>query len=139
MNASMTERVLATSAAPIEEGGYALRVVRTVGRRSGERRATPLGVARRDGHLYLISPQVGRDWVRNLHADPWCETEAGDERVEYRATVPEPTVAAAAVATYLRSVQVPWAVAAFPVPADASEAEIAEHLETIAVLRLDPS
>ncbi|RZT84795.1 deazaflavin-dependent oxidoreductase (nitroreductase family) [Pseudonocardia sediminis] len=139
MNASMVERILAAPATPIEEGGYALRVVRTVGRRSGERRATPLGAVRRDGYLYLVSPQAGRDWVRNLHADPWCAVEAGGERAEYRALVPEPGAASAAVATYLRSVQAPWALKAFPVPADASEARIAEHLETMAVLRLDPS
>ena len=134
----MAERILGSPAAPIEEGGYALRVVRTRGRSSGEVRGRPLGVVRWDGHLYLVSPRAGRDWVRNLHADPWCETAAGDERTEHHATAPGPGEAAAAVATYLRSVDAPWALRAFPVTADASEAAIAEHLQTMAVLRLDP-
>ena len=137
-NAAMIERISSAPAEPIPEGGYALRVIRTHGRRSGEVRATPLGVLRHDGASYLVSPQAGRDWVRNLLADPWCEVVAGGEAAEYRAVTPPGADAVAAVGGYLRAVQVPWALQAFPVAADAGEAEIAEHLDEMAVLRLDP-
>jgi deazaflavin-dependent oxidoreductase (nitroreductase family) len=137
-NAAMVERISGAPAEPIPDGGYGLRVIRTRGRRTGDVRSTPLGVLRHDGASYLVSPQAGRDWVRNLLADPWCEVVAGGESAEYRAATPSGSDAVAAVGAYLRAVQVPWALTAFPVDADAGEARIAEHLDEMAVLRLDP-
>lgn len=137
-NAAMVERISDAPVEPIPDGGYGLRVIRTRGRRSGEVRSTPLGLLRHDGASYLVSPRAGRDWVRNLLADPWCEVVAGGEATEYRAAAPSGSDAVAAIAGYLRAVQVPWALTAFPVDADAGEAEIAEHLDEMAVLRLDP-
>lgn len=139
MNTGMTTRILAEPAAPVPEAGYALRVVRTTGRRSGEPRRTPVGVTRLHDHEYLVSPDRSRDWVRNLAAAPECALLAGDED---RARVAVPVgadEAAAVVSTYLRAVTVPWALKAFPVPPEATPAEITAHLDSIAVFRLDPA
>ncbi|MEJ8279094.1 nitroreductase family deazaflavin-dependent oxidoreductase [Pseudonocardia spirodelae] len=139
MNTSMTGRVLAMPPAPVVDGGYALRVLRTRGRRSGEDRDTPIGLVGHDGAQYVVSPVGDRDWVRNLRAAPGCavRSSAGDE--PRRAVEPGRDEAAAAVVGYLRALDVPWALQAFPVPADAGPEQVAEHLDTIAVFRLDPA
>lgn len=135
MNRSMTDKILADPVQPYVEGGYALRVVHTTGRRSGQRRSTPVGVVQVDGRLYLISPDRGRDWVRNLEAEPALVVDpGGDQRT---AVVTPPDEAARAVAAYLRSMRVPWALRAFPVGQNAELDEITNHLDTIAVYRLD--
>jgi deazaflavin-dependent oxidoreductase (nitroreductase family) len=136
MNTAMTDKVLAEPAQPYVEGGYALRVVHTVGRRTGTLRSTPLGVVQVDRALYLVSPDRSRDWVRNLDA---CSELTLDPGADPRMAVPaSPSDAAQAVAAYLRSMRVPWALRAFPVGPDAGIAEITGHLDSIAVYRLAP-
>ncbi len=136
MNATMADKILHEAVQPYRDGGYALRVVRTTGRRSGQQRYTPLGVVQVDGALYLISPDLGRDWVRNLDADPHLVLDPGTD-ARTAVGVP-PDEAARAVAAYLRSMRVPWALRAFPVGPEAGPAEIRGHLDMIAVYRLDP-
>lgn len=138
-NASMTARVLQMPATPVPDGGYALRVLRTRGRRSGEPRDTPIGVVGHGGAGYLVSPTGGRDWVRNLRATPECAIRSATGDEPHRAVEPGRAEAAAAVVGYLRALDVPWALSAFPVPAGATEEQVAEHLDTIAVFRLDPA
>jgi len=135
MNASMTDRILSDSPQPYVEDGYALRVVRTTGRRSGQVRSTPLGVVQVEGLLYLVSPERGRDWVRNVALDPNLVVDPGGDR--RTAVVAEPAQAARAVSAYLRSMRAPWALRAFPVGPNAELAEITTQLDTIAVYRLD--
>jgi hypothetical protein len=53
------------------------------------------------------------------------------------AVAAEPAQAAHAVAAYLQSMHAPWALRAFPHGPDAGLAEIIDHLDTIAVYRLD--
>ena len=135
MNAAMADKILDEPAQPYQEGGYALRVVRAKGRRSGQQRSTPLGVVQVDGTLYLVSPARDRDWVRNLESNPHLVLDpGGDPRT---AVAAEPGQAAHAVSAYLRSMRTPWALRAFPVGADAELAEIVDHLDSIAVYRLD--
>ncbi len=141
MNATMSQKILAEPAEPYVENGYARRVLRTTGRRSGEQRTTPIGVVQVDGRLYLISPVRGRDWVPTHYAikvddDPACTLDPGADE---RTAVPAPPEdAAPAVSAYLTAMSVPWALQAFPVGPDASLEEITAHLDTIAVYRLDP-
>lgn len=135
MNASMSEKILTDPAQPYVEGGYALRVVHTTGRRSGQRRTTPLGIVQVDGRLYLVTPDRSRAWVANIDADPAVVLDPGDDA---RTAVPAPAAEAApVVSAYLRSMQVPWALRAFPVGPQAGPEEITAHLDTIAVYRLD--
>ena len=136
MNAGMVDRILSGPAQPYPEGGYALRVVRTTGRRTGAARATPLGVVRVDDLLYLVTPDRSRAWALNIDADPAVVLDPDNDG---RSAVPAPPEQAVpAVSAYLRARQVPWALKAFPVGPDDSPETIAAHLDTIAVYRLDP-
>lgn len=139
VNARMVERLLAEPPRPLAQGGYALRVLETRGRRTGGLRRTPLGVVEVAGQRYLVSPNVRRDWVLNLCAQPECALLAGDERERRRAVRVDGADAVAAVRTYLAALQIPWALQAFPVSADAPQEDVAAHMDEMAVFRLDSS
>ncbi|ADJ46249.1 hypothetical protein AMES_4424 [Amycolatopsis mediterranei S699] len=136
MNAEMTAKLIDAPAEPPPEGGYALRVVETRGRRTGEPRRVPLAVVARDGGQYLVSPVRDRDWVENLLATPECALLSDGRREECRADPAGGGEAAGVVAAYLAAMSVPWAIRAFPVPQDATPAQILEHLPGMAVFRL---
>jgi deazaflavin-dependent oxidoreductase (nitroreductase family) len=74
------------------EGMHRERLVllTTVGRRSGERRTTPMMFHRDGEHLYVIASNSGAtrdpDWYRNLVADPRVTVEIGDETYAATAT-----------------------------------------------------
>ncbi|GII77121.1 hypothetical protein Sru01_21030 [Sphaerisporangium rufum] len=138
MNAEMTARLLAGPPQPLEEGGLALRVLHVPGRRSGRPQRTPLGVTRLDGHDYLVSPEPGRDWVRNVEAAGGCELLAGGTRDARRAVRASGAEAARAVARYLANTRAPWVLSRFPVPAGATPEEVEPHLAALAVFRLEP-
>ncbi|GAY09836.1 nitroreductase/quinone reductase family protein [Pseudonocardia sp. N23] len=137
LNASMIDRILREPPDPIVDGGYARRVLRTRGRRSGVTRSTPIGVVGLDGGHYLVCPDANRDWARNLAADPGCAVVSRDDE-QPCTTVPVPDdEAAPVVATYLSAMRdMPFATKAFPVGPDAAPEEIRPHLGTIRVLRL---
>ncbi|MEU4254026.1 nitroreductase family deazaflavin-dependent oxidoreductase [Amycolatopsis sp. NPDC026612] len=136
MNAEMTANLIEAPAEPPPEGGYALRVVETRGRRTGAPRRVPLAVVARDGAHYLVSPVRDRDWVVNLLATPECALLSGGRREERRAEPVDGVEAAEVVASYLAAMSVPWAIRAFPVPQDATLGQILGHLPGMAVFRL---
>ncbi|WP_370941934.1 nitroreductase/quinone reductase family protein [Amycolatopsis sp. cg5] len=136
LNAEMTERLLAAPAEPVPDGGYALRVLETRGRTSAEPRRTPLAVVGREGGHFLVSPVRGRDWVRNLLADPACAVLENTDRIPCQAHEVVGAEAAAVIAVYLRSMTVPWAIRAFPVPQEASLDDILGHVADMAVFEL---
>lgn len=138
MNRSMVDRLDGAPAEPIAERGYALRVLRSTGRVSGEPKATPIGVLCLEGRLHLISPDGTRDWVRNVRAAERCELSAGGRSEAFRASEITGRDGAVAVRGYLEVVQVPWALRAFPVEATAEIAEIEDALGQMAVFRLAP-
>ncbi|GEL26979.1 hypothetical protein PSU4_59330 [Pseudonocardia sulfidoxydans NBRC 16205] len=139
LNASMIDRILSEPPDPIVDGGYALRVLRTRGRRSGRVRVTPMGVVGVGGSHYLVCPDPNRDWARNLAADPACAVVSrDDERPATTVAVPDDE-AAPVVATYLSAMRdLPFAINSFPVGPDATPEEIRPRLGTIRVLRLGP-
>ncbi|QKV81027.1 nitroreductase family deazaflavin-dependent oxidoreductase [Amycolatopsis sp. Hca4] len=136
MNAEMTAKLIDAPAEAPPEGGYALRVVETRGRRTGEPRRVPLAVVAREGRHYLVSPVRDRDWVENLLATPECALLSDGRREDRRADEIGGEEAAAVVAAYLAAMSVPWAIRAFPVPQDATPEQILEHLPGMAVFRL---
>ncbi|WP_328455961.1 MULTISPECIES: nitroreductase/quinone reductase family protein [unclassified Amycolatopsis] len=136
MNAEMAAKLVDAPAETPPEGGYALRVVETRGRSTGTPRQTPLAVVARSDRHYLVSPVRDRDWVANLVATPDCALLSAAGRQECRADEIGGAEAAEVVATYLAAMAVPWAIKAFPVPQDASPAQIREHLPDMAVFRL---
>ncbi|MDQ7804453.1 nitroreductase family deazaflavin-dependent oxidoreductase [Amycolatopsis sp. A133] len=132
----MTAKLIDAPAEVPPDGGYALRVVETRGRRTGAPRRVPLAVVARDGGHYLVSPVRDRDWVENLLTTPECALLSGGRREERRAEPAGGEEAAAVVAAYLAAMSVPWAIRAFPVAQDAGLDEILEHLAGMAVFRL---
>lgn len=78
LNATMTDTILDGPPQPLVDGGYALRVLYTTGRRSGRRRPVPTGVVVLGDRRYLVCPDPRRDWARNLAADPRCVIASRD-------------------------------------------------------------
>ena len=136
MNAPVVERLLREPPQPEVDGGLVLRVLKTRGHRSGQPRRTPVGVVRRGGQSYLVSPEAVRGWVRNLDADPRCALVAGGRHQERMAVRATPEEAVGAVVLYLEVVQAPWAREAFPFPPDPPASAVREGLQRIAVFRL---
>jgi hypothetical protein len=134
-NRFMMDKIRAAGHAPYQEGRYVLRVVSVPGRSSGEPRPVPIAIPMVAGELYLCAPNRRRDWVRNLLAAGACEIE-GDSASGRRAVLVEDETAAVAVRAYLSSLGRPSAE--WPFPSDAPASEIAEHVATIAVFRLEP-
>jgi deazaflavin-dependent oxidoreductase (nitroreductase family) len=70
--------------------GQEYLVLETTGRRSGERRTTPLSFTRDGDGFVLIASNGGArrspDWFRNLEADPDVTVEVDGQRVPVRAT-----------------------------------------------------
>ena len=137
LNADMVKRLLHSAAQPVAEGGQGLRVLETRGRATGHPRRTPIGVVQRNDRLYAVSPDRRRDWVQNLTAHPGCRLLTGDDAHAFAAMPVHGDEAARVVGTYLAAVQAPWALQAFGVGADASHAQIAGHLDAIAVFQLE--
>ena len=139
INTRMVEQFLGKDPEPLVEGHYAVRVLESSGRVTGRATRTPLGVTQVAGRHYLVSPDPSRDWVRNLAAEPRCALVSRDGLQPRIANPVAGEEAVTVIATYLSTVRVPWALQAFPVAPDAPREEIAAHLDTIAVFRLDPT
>jgi deazaflavin-dependent oxidoreductase (nitroreductase family) len=137
INERMVGQFLAQAEQPLLEGHYAVRVLESRGRATGQPRRTPLGLTQVDGNHYLVSPVLDRDWVRNLAAEPRCALIHQDGPHPRIAVPVRGDEAVTAIATYLSTMRVPWAVRAFPVAPDASAEQIAAHVDTMAVFRLD--
>lgn len=67
-----------------------LLLLTTVGRRSRERRTTPMMFHRDGEHVYVIASNIGApahpDWYLNLAADPDVTVEIGDDTYDATAT-----------------------------------------------------
>ncbi|GAA1672469.1 nitroreductase/quinone reductase family protein [Fodinicola feengrottensis] len=136
-NADLKDKLLSSEPQPLVEGGYALRVVSTHGRRTGRVRSTPLGVLQVGERWYLVSPDAGRDWVRNLRTDPICTLTAGRRIWRRRGVGVNGDEAVRVIVAYLGAVTAPWALAAFPVSAGQPPDQIRQKLPAMAVFRLD--
>ncbi len=134
----MVKRLVSTPPVPLVEGGYALRILHTVGRRSGQVRSTAVGVLQRNGNSYLVCPDRTRDWPRNLVADQTCLIQAGTERAPFAAIPVEGGEAVDTIGAYLAVVQVPWARRAFGLGENPGREQIGAALSRMAVFRLEP-
>lgn len=134
-SAAMLARIRSMPIVPYTEGSYVLRILQVAGRVSGEIRSTPIGVVRRHDKLYVCAPNRSRDWVRNLLAAGMCRLET--DETEYKATLAAAEEGAPALGAYLG--QLGRVSEEWPFGKGASNEEIAEHWDTIAVFRLDPA
>ncbi|MCO1580467.1 nitroreductase/quinone reductase family protein [Crossiella sp. SN42] len=135
-NAMMIEKIRGGEVQPYIEGRHVLRILHMPGRHTGEPRSTPMAVTQLDGQRYVCSPSRKRDWTANLLAAGQCRIEQ-DPDLTYQAELLENDHAATVLATYLGNVR-PGGVNMWPFPKDAPPSVIREHLNEIAVIRLDP-
>ncbi|WP_281689448.1 nitroreductase/quinone reductase family protein [Pseudonocardia thermophila] len=133
LNQQMAQRIATAEPAPLVDGGYALRVVRTTGRTSGEPRDVPLAVIARDGRRYLVAPRARRDWVANLDAHPACSILGEDAPLT--AVRRTDRTAALVALQYARTAHGP-ARSAFPFTPDALLDEVVAAMPEMAVFEL---
>lgn len=131
MNRRMIERIGTMPHAPLVENGYALRVVRTTGRRTGAPRAVPLAVVSHDGRRWLVAPSGVRDWVANLDAHPSCTVDGDGSFTAQRSTGRD---AAPAAQLYCRAAE--GTQSRFPFPPDADLDAVLAALPQMAVFEL---
>ena len=136
-NAEMIARLLAAAGVAVPDGGYGLRVLTTIGRRTGRAHLTPVGVLRFNAQLYVVCPDRTRDWPRNLLAEPECTVRSGSQEQRYRAVRVTGGAGVDVVATYLSVVQAPWALRAFRLADPTDHEQIAASLGRFGVFRLD--
>ena len=108
------------------EGTYLLT---TLGRKSGMERTTPVTLAVRDGHRYLVSPYGNVGWVYNLRDSAMAELSRGGNVQEISVTEVDAATAGPVLKQYVQDVGV---VRSFfdadkDDPVEAFEAEAAGH------------
>lgn len=73
--------------------GKVILLLTTTGRKSGQRRVTPLQYEEINGEYYLGAARgLKADWVRNIAANPQVELRVGAKRVPGRAEIVTDTV-----------------------------------------------
>jgi deazaflavin-dependent oxidoreductase (nitroreductase family) len=134
-NAMMIQNILQIPVQPYQDGKGVYRILEVRGRQSGQTRRTPLAVFQYNGKRYLIAPTRQRDWVHNLITAGECTLVTKAEQEQSKATLTLDDEAIAGVRAYMA--QLPdWALAQFPLKADASDEEMRAKSEEFAVFRL---
>ncbi|MER7128550.1 nitroreductase/quinone reductase family protein [Streptosporangium saharense] len=134
----MIEKILHMPLQPYREAAYALRVIQTRGRHTGQLRRTPIAVVQLSGAHYLVAPNRQRQWVKNLLASGECYVH-GEEKAPSRTFLVEGEEAARVIRTYLSVLDLPFATEAFPFGAGDSLETIVPHTVHTAVFRLEPA
>jgi len=101
----------------------------TLGRKSGVERTTPVTIARRDGHRYLVSPYGNVGWVYNIRDSGVAELSRGGTKEEITVSEVDAATAAPVLKQYIEDVAV---VRSFfdakpSDPAEKLEAEASRH------------
>ena len=78
----------------------------TLGRKSGLERTTPVTIARRDGHRYLVAPYGAVGWVHNLRESGVAELSRGGEVEEIAVAEVDSGTAAPVLKQYVQDVSV---------------------------------
>lgn len=109
-----------------------------VGRKSGQRRSTPVNPLRVDGQLYLVAPRGQTQWVRNVRHTPRVTLRSGRSEASYTVHELSGAVAVPAMRHYLK--RWAWEVGRFfpeGVSAESTDAEIAAVVPDHPVFRLE--
>ncbi|MFF5205248.1 hypothetical protein [Streptosporangium sp. NPDC000396] len=137
INTMMIEKIMHMPLQPYSEEAYALRVIQTRGRHTGQLRQTPIAIVQLAGKKYLAAPNRQRQWVQNLFVSGECHIH-GEESGPSRAILVEGEEAARVIKAYLSVLDLPFAIEAFPFGADDSLETIIPHTTHTAVFRLEP-
>jgi deazaflavin-dependent oxidoreductase (nitroreductase family) len=87
-------------------GGKATYLLTTIGRKTGERRTTPVILVEESGHRWLVSPYGKVAWVHNVRAHPEVTLRHGRREETLRAEEVDPDTAAPILQRYVRNVRV---------------------------------
>lgn len=134
----MVERLVSNPPAELVAGGGGRGVLHSTGRRSALCRRTPGGVRARAGGCYLVCSDRGRDWARNLIANPRCRLRVGGGQRRHWAITITAGQAVDTIDAYLVAVQVRWAKAAVGLAAHPHREAAPTALPTTAVFGLEP-
>jgi deazaflavin-dependent oxidoreductase (nitroreductase family) len=87
-------------------GGQSTYLLSTKGKRTGQRRTTPVTLVTADGERWLVSPYGTVGWVHNVRAYPEVTIRRGRRAETLRAHEVSPAVAGPVLQAYLRRVRV---------------------------------
>jgi len=111
------------------KGDEDIYLLTTLGRKSGMERTTPVTIARRDGHRYLVSPYGNVGWVYNVRGSGVAELSRGGNKEEIAVTEVDAATAAPVLKKYIEDVAVvrPFFDADKSDATEKFEAEAARH------------
>ena len=98
--------VLITPLVRLGIGGKSTYLLTTTGRRTGQRRTTPVILVENDGQRWLVSPYGMVAWVHNVRAQPQIALRHGGRSETLHAEEVDPATAGPVLQRYLRSVRV---------------------------------
>jgi len=101
INRIITKRVRAGKSV-----GADVRLLTTIGRKSGLERTTPVTIVKVGGTEWLVAPYGAVAWVHNLRASGTATLARGDESLEVRAAQAAPEEAAPVLKHYITEVKV---------------------------------
>ncbi len=101
----------------------------TVGRRSGQRRTTPVNLVEEGGERWLVSPYGTRPWVLNARASASADLRRGRKRERVTLEELDATASAAVLKSYLaaNSITAPYFDATRDSDLAAFETEASRH------------
>lgn len=108
------------------------------GRKSGQKRSTPVNPMRYDGQLYLVAPRGQTQWVRNVRHDPRISLRSGRSEASYTVHEVHDETAVPVMRHYMK--RWAWEVGKFfpeGVSAKSTDAELAAVVVDHPVFRLD--
>ena len=120
VNRVVSRRVLAGKSV-----GADVRLLTTIGRKSGLARTTPVTIVEVGGEEWLVAPYGAVSWVHNIRAHPRATLTKGDTTTSFTAVEISPADAAPVLRHYVTEVKVvrPFFNTAFDGPLEAFAAE----------------
>jgi deazaflavin-dependent oxidoreductase (nitroreductase family) len=120
------------------KGPSFMRLLTVTGRRTGQRRITPIVPVERDGQVWLISAFGDVAWARNVRANGRLERARGDARTRYEARELDAGEAVPVLRTYLSMPSARFVRRHFDVTPDSSDEAFAAEAPRHPTFALTP-
>lgn len=102
----LINRIVTTRVAAGKDVGADVRLLTTVGRKSGLDRTTPVTIVEVGGHEWLVAPYGSVSWVHNIRANPRATFTVGHATTPFTAVEVPPGEAAPVLRRYVTDVKV---------------------------------
>ena len=102
----LINRIVAKRVRAGKSVGADVRLLTTIGRKSGLERTTPVTIVEVGGNEWLVAPYGAVAWVHNLRASGTATLAKGDESLGVRAVEATPAEAAPVLKHYITEVKV---------------------------------